>query len=122
MAYGTIYVGLHWERRPRVAPNLERIMGHTHQPPLTTDVVQATQQEPTETPTFFALAKHGFHDDFAPRVHCTPFRCPHFRRHALLRGGEQARALRLRGMVSLTRRRHVRIKPQLLHGGAAAAL
>jgi hypothetical protein len=93
-------------------------MGHTHQPPLTTDVVQATQQEPTETPSFSDLAKYGFHDDFASRVHCTPFWCPHFCRHALLRGGEQVRACHLRGMVALTLCRHVRIKPQLLHGGS----
>src|SRR5882672_3451601 len=80
------------DRRTRVAPDLEQIMGHTPQPPLTPDVVQAAEQAPTETPSLFDLAKHGFHDDLAPRVHCTPFRGPHFRRHALLRGGEPVRA------------------------------
>src|SRR5215468_12529959 len=100
--YGPLESALRSDRRTRVAPDLEQIMGHTHQPPLTTDVVQPAQQEPTETPSFFDLAKYGFHDDLASRVYCTPFWCPHFCRHALLRGGEQVRACHLRGMVALT--------------------
>src|SRR4029434_157224 len=119
--YGPLESALRSDRRTRVAPDLEQIMGHTHQPPLTTDVVQTAQQEPTETPSLFDLAKHRFHDDFAPRVHGTPFWCPHFRRHALLRGGEPVRALSLRGMTSLPLRRHIRIKPQLLHSGSRSA-
>src|SRR5215470_4701168 len=116
--YGLLEAALRSDWRTRVAPDLEQIMGHTHQAPLTTDVVQTAQQAPTEPPSLFDLAKHRFHDDFAPCVHCTPFRCPHFRRHALLRGGEPGRALSLGGMPSLTLRRHRRIKPQLLHSGS----
>jgi hypothetical protein len=93
-------------------------MGHTHQPPLTTDAGQAAQQEPTDTPSFFALTTHWFHDALAPRVYGTPCRCPPCRRQPLLRGGEPGRALGLQAMVSWTLRCQVRITPQVLHSGS----
>ena len=77
-------------------------MGHTHQPPLTTDVVQAAQQESTEPTRFLDLAKHGFDDDLPPGIQRFPFRGPHFRCHAFFRGGKQGGKLAgLRGMVAL---------------------
>jgi hypothetical protein len=93
-------------------------MGHTHQSPLTPEVVQAAPQAPPEPPSLFDLTKHGFHDDFAPRVHRTPFRGPHCRGHARLCGGEPGRALSLQAMVALPLRCHGRINPQLLHSGS----
>ena len=51
-----------------VAPNLEQIMRQAEQTPFATDVLQATKQESAETPCFFDLAKHRFHDHLASAV------------------------------------------------------
>jgi hypothetical protein len=55
-------------QRVHVAPKFEQVMGQTHQTPLTTDIVQAAQQKPAETPRFFDLSKHRFHDHFTPGI------------------------------------------------------
>ena len=66
--YGAIASDRDRDRRTRVAPSSRQVMGHTHHMPLTSDVVQAAQQKPAEAPRFFDLAKHRFHDHFAPGV------------------------------------------------------
>src|SRR5262245_42881689 len=102
-------------RAPPVAPDFEQIMGQTHETPFATDFGQPAQQEAAEPTRFFNLAKHWLHDDFASGVHRTPFRGAHLRCHALLGRGGCLSHLRLQDMVSLTARRHVWLKSQLLY-------
>ena len=86
-------------------------MRQADQTPLPKDVRQAPQQEATETPRFFALAKHGFHDDLPPGVQRLPCRRPDCRCHALLHRQGRRRGVGLRPMVALARGSDVRIKP-----------
>src|SRR5262249_60356066 len=109
-------IGLDREGRTHIAPELEQVMGHTHQMPLTPDVVQAAQQKPAEATRFFDLAKHRFHDHFAPGVQRASSGCPYFRRHALLGGGGWLHLLSLRGMVALPARGPVWVKTSRRHG------
>lgn len=102
-----------------VAPNLEQIMRQAYQTPCPTDVLQATQQEAATPPHCFDLAKHRLHDDLASGIYCLAFRRPHFRRHALLRGGGRVVRLGFQRVVLLAPQGYVRIKPsvlQRLHG------
>src|SRR5262249_37176448 len=94
-------------QNPTVAPDLEQIMRQAYQTPFTTDVLQATQQEAAKPPHFFDLAKHRLHDDLASRVRRLAFRRPHFRCHALLRGGGRVARLGFRLVVLLAPRGYV---------------
>jgi hypothetical protein len=79
-------------------------MGQTHQTPLTSNMVQATQQKPAKTTRFFDLTKHRFHDHFAPGIQGSPCGRPHFRCPARLGRGGRLSLLSLRDMGSLTAR------------------
>src|SRR5271166_2409164 len=46
-------------------------MGQAHQPPLTTDLGQSTEQEPAKAPCLLDLAKDRLDDHLPPRVHRT---------------------------------------------------
>ena len=60
-------------------------MRQAEQTPFATDVLQATKQESAETPCFFDLAKHRFHDHLASAVQRLAFRRPQLLRpYALL--------------------------------------
>src|SRR5712691_8566375 len=71
------------------APNLEPMMCQASQTPLTTDVVEAPQQKPTETTCCFDLPKHRLHDHLASGGQGLAFRPPHFRRPAIVLRIEQ---------------------------------
>src|SRR3989442_7122100 len=105
------FAGLGSERHARVAPHLEQIMGQTPQPPFPTDFLQAAQQKPSETTSFFDLTKHRFHDDFSPCVQGTPCGGPHFRRHTLFRRGGRIGPLHHPGLMPLAFRGPIRIAP-----------
>src|SRR6266849_7866224 len=85
-----------------VAPNLAQIMCHASQTPLTTDVVEAPQQKPTEPTCCFALPTHRLHDHLASGVQGLACRPPHLRRHACLRAGRLLKHRRLWLGVALT--------------------
>ena len=94
-------------------------MRQANQAPFATDGRQATQQEAAASTCFFALATHWLHDDLASGVSRLAFRRPHFRRHALLRGGGRVVRLGFQRVVLLAPQGYVRIKPsvlQRLHG------
>src|SRR3974377_2059994 len=46
-------------------------MGQAHQPPLTTDLGQSTEQEPAKAPCLLDLAKDRLDHHLPPRVHRT---------------------------------------------------
>src|SRR2546428_12091362 len=79
-------------RRTPIAPEFEPIMGQAHQTPFATNLLQPPEQEAAKTSHFFALTKHGFHNDLAPGVQRTALRRAHFRGHPLLRCGGGALA------------------------------
>src|SRR6266478_1525874 len=85
-----------------VTPDFQKIMRPAHHTPFAANLLEASQRKATETPPFFALTKHRFHDDLAPGVPLTPWLTAHLSRHALLGCAWRLRRLWRRAMVGHT--------------------
>src|SRR5712671_6674545 len=95
-------------------PDFQEIMRQAHHTPFAANLLEASQRKATETPPFFALTKHRFHDDLAPGVQRTTWLTAHLSRHALLGCAWRLRRLWRRAMVRHTTGRHGGIKTHLL--------
>src|SRR6266851_3180808 len=101
-------------RHAPVTPDFQKIMRQAHHTPFAANLLEASQRKATETPPFFALTKHRFHDDLAPGVQRTTWLTAHLTRHALLGCAWRLRRLWRRAMVRHTTGRHGGIKTHLL--------
>src|SRR2546422_9951185 len=73
-------IGRH--RHSPVTPYFQKIMRQAHHTPFAANLLEASQRKATETPPFFALTTHRFHDDLAPGVPRTTWLTAHLSRHA----------------------------------------
>src|SRR5438445_13895892 len=89
-------------------------MGQTYQTPLTTNVVQATQQKPAKPTRFFDLTEHRFYNHFTPGVQGSSCGCPHFSRRVLHGRGGWLRHWWCWAMVSLAAFGRERVQSQVI--------